>query len=90
MTPELVVITLTECLTTVERRLVGDGHGALVTHGRRAIYQGLGFEAQAVVEELTGRRVTAYLTAQEGDPDLALLIFYLAPPDRFLLERSSS
>jgi hypothetical protein len=35
-------------------------------------------EAAAIVEELTQRRVVGYLTAQDDDPDLAILIFYLA------------
>jgi len=48
ITPDLVVVTLGDCLTTVE--------------------------------ELTQRQVVAYLTAQQHEPDLAVLIFYLGRP----------
>jgi hypothetical protein len=35
-------------------------------------------EATAIVEELMHGSVTAYLTAQHHDPDLAILVFHLA------------
>jgi hypothetical protein len=35
-------------------------------------------EATAIVEELMHSSVTAYLTAQHHDPDLAILVFHLA------------
>ncbi|HEY6777562.1 MAG TPA: Na-translocating system protein MpsC family protein [Thermoleophilaceae bacterium] len=76
---DLVVITLADCLTPGERQLAAAGHADLVVHTRGVLHQGLRAAATAIVEELTERQVSAYLTAQHHDPDLAILIFYLAP-----------
>jgi hypothetical protein len=47
---------------------------------RRAIHQGMRAEAIAIVEERTQRHVVGYLTAQDDDPDRAILVFHLARP----------
>lgn len=75
---DLVVVTLADCLTTAERRVAAVGHGELVVHTRGVLHDGMRAEATAIVEELTHRQVTAYLTAQHHEPDLAILVFYLA------------
>jgi uncharacterized protein YbcI len=80
MSSNLVVITLADCLTIAERRLAAAGHGELITSARSAIHQGMRSEATTIVEEFTHRQVAAYLTDQENDPDLTVIIFYLAPP----------
>jgi uncharacterized protein YbcI len=82
MSSDLVVITLAECLTIAERRLVVAGHGELITSARSAIHQGMRPEATTIVEEFTHRQVVAYLTDQENDPDITVIIFYLAPWSR--------
>jgi len=84
LSDELVVVTLAECLTTAERQLAGAGHVELVLEIRRALHEGMRDDAAALVEELTGRKVIAYLTDQEVCPDLASLTFALAStvPDR--------
>ena len=76
---DLVVVTLGDCLTTAERNVASAGHGELVEHTRGVLHQAMRAEATAIVEELTHRQVTAYLTAQHHEPDLAILVFYLAP-----------
>ena len=81
ITTDLVVVTLANCLTTLETRLAAGGHMELVSRVRRAIHDGLHPEATAIVEEFTQRQVVAYLTAQQHDPDLAVLVFYLAEPE---------
>ena len=78
ISPDLVVVTLADCLTTAERHVAAAGHSDLITHTREALHQGMEAEATAIVEELTHRSVSAYLTAQHHDPDLAILVFYLA------------
>ena len=75
---DLVVVTLADCLTTAETEVVAAGHAQLVTRARNVLYDGIRAEATAIVEELTDSRVTAYLTAQHDDPDLAILVFYRA------------
>lgn len=78
LSDELVVVTLGECLTTAERQLADAGHAELVLEVRRALHEGMRDDATALVEELTGRKVIAYLTDQELFPDLASLTFAFA------------
>lgn len=77
---DLVLVTLADCLLTYEQHLVAAGHGELVQRARGVLHQEMRVEAIAIVEELTHRRVDAYLTAQHHEPDVAILVFYLAPP----------
>jgi uncharacterized protein YbcI len=77
LSPDLVVVTLADCLTTAERHVAAAGDSDLITHTREALHQGMEAEATAIVEGLTHRSVSAYLTAQHHDPDLAILVFYL-------------
>jgi uncharacterized protein YbcI len=75
---DLVLVTLSDCLTTAETKVVAAGQADLVTRARGGLYDGIRDEATAIVEELTDRQVVAYLTAQHDDPELAILVFYLA------------
>jgi uncharacterized protein YbcI len=75
-----VVVTLGDCLTSLETRLAAGGSLELVRLVRRELHEGLRVEGRAIVEELTQRQVVAYLTAQQHEPDLAVLIFYLGRP----------
>ena len=77
---DLIVVTLAGCLTAAEVRLTSLGHGELVSRARHEFHQGMRAEATAMVERLTGRQVYAYLTDQEHDPDLAVIVFMLSPP----------
>jgi uncharacterized protein YbcI len=79
MLGDLVVVTLADCLTTAEKRLAGDGHTELVMQLRSALQGGMRAEAIALIEQLTHREVTAYLTDQELDPDHGAIVFKLAP-----------
>ena len=81
ITADLAIVILADCLTTLETQLAAAGDIELVRRVRRAIHQGLHPEATAIVEELTQRHVVGYLNAQDDDPDLAILIFYLARPE---------
>jgi uncharacterized protein YbcI len=74
---DLVLVTLSDCLTTAETKIVAAGQADLVIRARSMLYDGIRDEATAIVEELTDRQVIAYLTAQHADPDLAILVFYL-------------
>lgn len=73
-------MTLGDCLITLETRLAAGGSLELVRLVRRELHEGLRLEGSAIVEELTQRQVVAYLTAQQHEPDLAVLIFYLGRP----------
>lgn len=75
LTSDLAVVTVRDCLTTAERTLTGDGLGALAMEVRTALHDGIRGQATRAVEEITGRPVVAYLTAQEPEPDLAIIAF---------------
>lgn len=45
---------------------------------RDLLLRGMRAEASAIVEELTGRQVIAYLTDHQHEPDLAVMVFVLA------------
>ena len=76
----LVVVALSEVLTIPEKTLAAKGHSALTIQVRNSLYQGMRADAVAAVEEITGRRVAAYLTDQQHDPDLAVIAFVLERP----------
>jgi len=74
---DLVLVTLSEGLTTAEAHVAAAGHAQLIARGRSVLYDLIRDEATAIVEQLTGRKVVAYLTAQHNEPDIAILVFYL-------------
>ena len=75
----LVVCVLGDTLTKAEQSLVDGGRDKLVLSGRRAIQEVLADDAIALVEELTGRDVVAFMSTNHIDPDLGVEIFVLAP-----------
>jgi len=80
LTSELAVVTLRDCLTAAERTLADEGLSALAMEVRTALHEGIRAQATAVVEEITGLPVVAYLTAQQEEPDVAMIAFVFAPP----------
>lgn len=51
-----------------------------MSRARRAtLHDGMRADATAAMEAITGREVAAYLTAQQHDPDLAVLAFHFGP-----------
>lgn len=75
----LAIVTLGDCLTKTERMLLSDGSRDLVFERRTALLDGMRGDAVAAVEGITGRRVTAYLTAHDPEPDLATIAFHFDP-----------
>lgn len=73
--PDLAVVTLSDCLTKGET-LARLGHSDAALRLRAALHDEIRDEAVATVEAISGRRVAAYLAAQEHDPDIAILAFY--------------
>jgi uncharacterized protein YbcI len=65
-----VVVTLRDCLTIGEKTLADAGRTEVVLGHRRALNHALRAEACAVVEQVTGKRVIAYLADQHHDPDI--------------------
>jgi uncharacterized protein YbcI len=76
---DLVTVVVQDTLAKGERSLIRDGKAALVLETRRAYQETMRHELTAGVEEITGRRVIAFLSANHVDPDIAIESFVLAP-----------
>jgi uncharacterized protein YbcI len=76
---DLVAIVLQDTLTRGERSLVRDGRSELVLSTRRAFQATMSDDAVAGVEEITGRKVMAFLSDNHIDPDVAVESFVLHP-----------
>jgi uncharacterized protein YbcI len=76
---DLIVCLLADTLTTSERRLVDAGEERLVLEERGTFQRLMREKAIAGVERLSGRSVTAFMSTNHIDPDLAVEAFVLAP-----------
>ena len=76
---DLIVCVLEDLLTTGERNLVEHGERETVLYTRRAFQDMIETDAVQVVQEITGRTVTAFMSMNHIDPDLAVEVFVLAP-----------
>jgi uncharacterized protein YbcI len=74
---DLVTVVLREVLTKAERNLADAGKEEPVLDGRRAQQDTMEEALKAIVEELTGRRVVAFLSANHIDPDIEIESFVL-------------
>jgi uncharacterized protein YbcI len=75
----LVVVLLEDTLTKGERRLVAKGRDMRVLDYRAEFQAAMREDAIASIEELTGRKVMALMSANHIDPDLAAEFFVLEP-----------
>jgi uncharacterized protein YbcI len=82
ISPDLAIVTLEDWVIPVERTLLNEGRSALAKQLRTALHDGMRAEAIAAVEQVTGRRVAAYLTAHQHDPDVAIIAFHFDPTPR--------
>jgi uncharacterized protein YbcI len=74
-----VMILLGDTLTRGERRLVASGKAGRVLELRHDYQQTMADELIGAVEDLTGRKVIAFMSQNHIDPDLALEFFVLQP-----------
>jgi uncharacterized protein YbcI len=74
---DLIVCVMGDALTKGEKSLVQHGRPEAVLSIRRAYQESMEQEAIGVVEELSGRRVAAFMSNNHIDPDLAVEIFVL-------------
>jgi uncharacterized protein YbcI len=68
---------LHDSLTKGERRLVSEGHAPVVLHTRTVFQETMRPALVGSVEDLTGRTVTAFMSANHIDPDIAVETFVL-------------
>jgi uncharacterized protein YbcI len=76
---DLVTVVLEDTLTMGERSLVADGKTQHVLATRKAFQETMSVKMVAAVEEHSGRRVLAFLSANHVDPDIAVETFILVP-----------
>ena len=76
----VVVCVLEDILTAEESSLVEAGRAREVIDDRVAFQEGMEDEFTAAIERLTGRRVTAFLSANQTTPGVACELFFLEPP----------
>ena len=74
---DVVICVLRDGLTTVEKTLFEQGRGDTVREMRAAFQDAVSDRFTEVVEELTGRRVVAFLSQAHVGPDLAIEVFFL-------------
>ena len=76
---DVVVCLLQHTLTKGEQSLVRDGRGDVVLTMRRTFQQTMRTSLVGGVEQLTGRKVIAFMSDNHIDPDLAAETFVLEP-----------
>jgi uncharacterized protein YbcI len=76
---DIIVCVMGATLTKGEQSLARDGKAEVVLHSRRAFQDTMQAEAVSAVQDLSGRRVTAFMSNNHIDPDLAVEIFILEP-----------
>jgi uncharacterized protein YbcI len=74
---DLVICVMRDGLTTVEKTLFEQGRGDAVREMRAAFQDAVSDRFTGVVEELTGRKVVAFLSQAHVGPDLAIEVFFL-------------
>lgn len=77
----IVTVVLQDTLTKGERSLVGDDRDDLVLTMRKAYQSTMRSDLVAGIEEILGRKVTAFLSDNHIDPDVGVEVFLLAPVD---------
>jgi len=76
---DLVIVELRDVYLTVERTLIDRGQADMVRQTRLTFQQAMFGEFLALVEEVTGRKVSSYVTESITSPEAVLEIFYLEP-----------
>jgi uncharacterized protein YbcI len=76
---DLITVVVQDLLTKGERSLIRDGKTDLVLETRRAYQQSMRNDLSAGIEQITGRQVVAFLSANHIDPDIAIESFMLEP-----------
>src|SRR3954453_4482473 len=76
---DLIVVVLQNSLTPGERYLADSDRAEQVLDMRRAYQDAMGPDCIAAIEDLTGRTVQAFMSANHIEPDLAAEVFILTP-----------
>ena|SRR5436190_1537804 len=74
---DLIICVMGDALTKGEQSLLRHGRPEVVLSIRKAYQDCMAREAIGVIEELSGRRVAAFMSDNHIEPDLAVEIFVL-------------
>jgi uncharacterized protein YbcI len=74
---DLIVVVLEDLMTQAERSLVARGERDAVMNMRAAFQNSIRADLVAVIEELTGAKVRAFMSSNNLDPDIAIQAFVL-------------
>jgi uncharacterized protein YbcI len=77
---DVVICVLRDGLTTAERTLFERGRGDAVREMRAAFQDAVADTFTSVLEEITERKVVAFMSQAHVDPDLAIEVFFLDGP----------
>jgi uncharacterized protein YbcI len=76
---DMIVTRMEDTLTKGERSLADSGKGAMVSEIRRCFQMTMEDDLVSRVEQLTGRKVLAFMSANHIEPDMAVEVFVLEP-----------
>jgi uncharacterized protein YbcI len=76
---DLISVVLEDTLTKAERSLIERGQQDIVIQMRRALQVAMRGALVEAVESLSNRRVIAFLSDQQAEPDFAVESFVLEP-----------
>jgi uncharacterized protein YbcI len=74
---QMIVVLMEDTMTTAERSLVRDGRNDVVFAMRRQMQSTMRADMIASIEDLTGRKVIAFMSANHTAPDYAAELFVL-------------
>jgi uncharacterized protein YbcI len=74
---DVAAVVMRDVLSGVERTLCRTGSARAVTDMRRLYQETMEADFTIAVERLTGRRVTAFISGNNADPDIAVELFVL-------------
>ncbi len=79
---DMLVILLSGGFTVAEQTLFDAGRGGSVRDAQHALQDALEIRMKALVEDLTDRRVVAFMSASHQAPDFRVELFVLEPDER--------
>jgi uncharacterized protein YbcI len=79
---DMITIVMRDLLTKPESRLHDNGQTDLVLSMRKAFQDVMSGEFIAGIEDITHRKVIAFMSANSVEPDIAVETFVLAPTER--------
>jgi uncharacterized protein YbcI len=80
--PDVIISSLEDSLTPAERRLAEMGEHQRLRDVRMFFQHSSEQEFRQTVEEITGRKVRAFVSGMDTEQDVAAEVFYLEPVSR--------